>query len=82
MVFGHAPIIFPAVVRVKMPYHWTFYLPLLALHASLLVRIAGDGLMLPELRNLGGLLNALALVLFILSTVSSVVRGSRAKASS
>ena len=79
MVFGHAPIIFPAVVRVKMPYHWTFYLPLLALHASLLVRIAGDGLMLPELRNLGGLLNALALVLFILSTVSSVVRGSRAK---
>ncbi|MDO8810638.1 MAG: iron-sulfur cluster assembly protein [Gallionella sp.] len=78
MVFGHAPIIFPAVVRVRMPYHWTFYLPLLALHASLLVRIAGDGLMLPELRNLGGLLNAVALVLFILSTVSSVVRGFRA----
>jgi metal-sulfur cluster biosynthetic enzyme len=82
MVFGHAPIIFPAVVRVRMPYHWTFYLPLLALHASLLVRIAGDGLMLPELRNLGGLLNAVALVLFILSTVSSVVRGSRVKSSS
>ena len=77
MVFGHAPIIFPAVVRVKMPYHWTFYLPLLVLHASLLVRIAGDGLMLPELRNLGGLLNAVALVLFILSTISSVIRGFR-----
>ena len=78
MVFGHAPIIFPAVVRVKMPYHPTFYLPLLVLHASLLVRIAGDVLMLAELRNLGGLLNAVALVLFILSTVSSVVRGFRA----
>jgi metal-sulfur cluster biosynthetic enzyme len=77
MVFGHAPIIFPAVVRVRMPYHWTFYLPLLALHASLLMRITGDGLMLPELRNLGGLLNAVALILFILSTVSSVVRGFR-----
>ncbi|MDD5300954.1 MAG: metal-sulfur cluster assembly factor [Gallionella sp.] len=77
MVFGHAPIIFPAVVRVRMPYHWTFYLPLLALHASLLIRIAGDGLVLPELRNLGGLLNAITLVLFILSTVSSVVRGFR-----
>jgi hypothetical protein len=77
MVFGHAPIIFPAVVRVKMPYHPTFYLPLLVLHASLLVRIAGDVLMLPELRNLGGLLNAVALVLFILSTISSVVRGFR-----
>jgi metal-sulfur cluster biosynthetic enzyme len=77
MVFGHAPIIFPAVVRVRMPYHWTFYLPLLALHASLLMRLAGSGLMLPGLHSLGGLLNAAALVLFILSTVSSVVRGFR-----
>lgn len=77
MVFGHAPIIFPAVVKVRMPYHWTFYLPLLALHASLLMRLAGSGLMLPELLSLGGLLNAVALVLFILSTVSSVVRGFR-----
>ena len=78
MVFGHAPIIFPAVVRVRMPYHWTFYLPLLVLHVSLLMRLSGDGLMLPELRSLGGLLNAAALVLFILNTVSSVIRGSRA----
>jgi len=76
MVFGHAPIIFPAVVRVRMPYHWTFYLPLLALHASLLIRLAGSGLMLPELLSLGGLLNAAALVLFILSTVSSVIAAS------
>jgi len=77
MVFGHAPIIFPAVVRVKMPYHWTFYLPLLVLHASLLVRLAGDGLARPEWQSLGGLLNAVALVFFILSTVGSVVRGFR-----
>lgn len=78
MVFGHAPIIFPAVVKVRMPYHRTFYLPLLVLHISLLVRLAGDGLALPALRNLGGLLNAVALALFILSTVSSVIRGFRA----
>ena len=78
MIFGHAPIIFPAVVRVRMPYHWTFYLPLLVLHASLLMRLAGDGLALPGLRSLGGLLNAAALVFFILSTVSSVIRGFRA----
>lgn len=75
MVFGHAPIIFSAVMRVKMPFHWIFYLPLLVLHASLLIRLAGDGLMQAELRNLGALLNAAALVLFILSTVSSVIRG-------
>ena len=78
MVFGHAPIIFPAVVRVRMPYHWTFYLPLLLLHASLVLRLAGSGLRLPEWHNLGGLLNAAALALFILSTISSVIRGSLA----
>jgi hypothetical protein len=41
MIFGHAPIIFPAVVRVKIPYHPFFYLPLLVLHASLALRIFG-----------------------------------------
>jgi hypothetical protein len=77
MVFGHAPVIFPSVVRVKMPYHPTFYLPLLALHVSLLVRFCGDGLAVPELVSLGGLLNAAALALFILSTLASVIRGLR-----
>ncbi len=75
MIFGHAPIIFPAVVRVKMPYHWTFYLPLLALHTSLIIRLVGDGMTLPWLRSLGALLNAAALLLFILSSISSVIRG-------
>ncbi len=78
MVFGHAPIIFPAVMRVKMPFHWTFYLPLLVLHASLLVRLTGGVLAKPALLSLGGMLNAAALALFILSTVGSVIRGSRA----
>jgi len=77
MIFGHAPIIFPAVVRVKMPYHWTFYLPLLVLHVSLLIRLAGDGMALPGIRSIGGLLNAVALVFFILGTISSVIRGFR-----
>ena len=42
MVFGHAPIILPAVLRVAVPYHPTFYLPLALLHVSLIVRLAGD----------------------------------------
>ncbi len=42
MVFGHAAIIFPAVLRVAVPYHPTFYVPLALLHVSLLVRVAGD----------------------------------------
>ncbi len=77
MVFGHAPVIFPSVVRVKMPYHPTFYLPLLALHISLCARFCGDELALPGLASLGGLLNAAALALFIMSTLASVIRGFR-----
>lgn len=77
MVFGHAPIIFPAVVRVRMPWHWTFYLPLLALHASLLLRLGGAAAAEVQWLAWGALLNALALLLFILSTVSSVIRGAR-----
>lgn len=78
MVFGHALVIFPSVVRVKMPYHWTFYLPLLALHLSLMIRLWGDILSMPQLRSTGGLLNAAALVLFVMSVIASVIRGFRA----
>lgn len=79
MVFGHALVIFPSVVRVKMPYHWTFYLPLLALHLSLMIRLWGDILSMPQLRSTGGLLNAAALVLFVMCVITSVVRGFRAE---
>lgn len=77
MVFGHAPIIFPAVLRAKVPYHPTFYGPLALLHLSLLVRLAGDASGQLPLTRAGGLLNALALAAFILGTVSAVVRGRR-----
>ena len=76
MIFGHAPIIFPAVVRVKIPYHPFFYLQLVVLHASLALRILGGlGNEFP-LRREGGLLNAIALLLFIATMIASVVRGS------
>lgn len=78
MVFGHALVIFPSVVRVKMPYHGTFYLPLLALHLSLMIRLWGDIFSMPQLRSTGGLLNAAALVLFVMSVIASVIRGFRA----
>lgn len=78
MVFGHALVIFPSVVRVKMPYHWIFYLPLLVLHLSLMIRLWGDVFSMPQLRSAGGLLNAAALVLFVMTVISSVIRGFRA----
>ena len=81
MVFGHAPIIFPAVLRVAVPYHPTFYLPLLLLHLSLLVRLTGDATGQYGWTRIGALLNALALLAFILSTVAAVVRGRISQAS-
>ena len=79
MVFGHAPIIFPAVLRVAVPYRATFYLPLALLHASLVVRLAGDATARFEWTRAGGLLNAVALAAFILSTAGAVARGSAAR---
>lgn len=80
MIFGHAPIIFPAVMRVKIPYHPAFYLPLLVLHASLALRVTGGlGERFTWLSH-GGLINAVALLLFILTLIGSVRRGRHAPA--
>lgn len=75
MVFGHAPIIFPAITRLRIQFHPLFYLPLLALHGSLALRVAGNLGSLFELRRAGGLANALTLALFIAVLVSGMVRG-------
>jgi hypothetical protein len=64
MVFGHAPIILPAVAHTPVPYHAALYAPLLALHCGLLARWGGDLLGLPLLRQAGGGANALALAAF------------------
>jgi hypothetical protein len=81
MVFGHAPIIFPAVLRVAVPYHPTFYLPLALLHGSLVLRLAGDAAERFDWIRVGGMLNALALAAFIVVTAMAVVRGNRRQTS-
>lgn len=80
MVFGHAPIIFPAVLRVAVPYHPVFYAPLVLLHASLALRLAGDAAGNFDWKRWGAMLSAIALVGFIANTASAVVRGRRAGA--
>lgn len=79
MVFGHAPIIFPAVARVRIPYHPAFYLPLALLYASLTMRLAGDFAEIDALRQNGSIGNAVALLAFVLTMVASVVRGRLAR---
>ena len=77
MVFGHAPIIFPAVLRVAVPYSPAFYAPLVLLHASLALRVAGDAAASFEVTRWGALLSAVALLAFIANTAAAVVRGRR-----
>ena len=77
MVFGHAPIIFPAVLRVAVPYHPLFYAPLALLHAGLALRVAGDAAGLFGWTRWGAMISALALLAFIANTVAAVVRGRR-----
>jgi hypothetical protein len=66
MVMGHAPVILPAVARVKLAFGAWFYVPLLLLHGSLLWRVAAGWADLPA-RVAGAGLNATALALFALS---------------
>ena len=78
MIFGHAPIIFPAVLRVKIPWDPLAFLPLALLHASLAWRVIGG---LGERYGMvgdGGMANAIALLIFILVMLASVLRGRRA----
>ncbi len=67
MIFGHAPIIFPAVLRLPITFNPVFYLSLALLHLSLILRITGDLAGIVPLRLWGGLLNGTAILLFLTS---------------
>jgi hypothetical protein len=60
MVFGHAPVILPAIARVKLAFGWPWYLPLALLHASLALRLFGG----PGQLAAGAAGNALAVAAF------------------
>ncbi|MCL2636476.1 MAG: hypothetical protein FWD50_07635, partial [Betaproteobacteria bacterium] len=80
MVIGHAPIIFPAVMRVRILYHPFFYLPLAALHLTLALRLAGSFGAGSGWQQIGATLNALSLALFILTILVSIGRATDGKA--
>lgn len=72
MVMGHAPVILPAVARVKLLFSRWFYVPLVVLHASLMLRLLG-GLFDAELARTGAILNAVALAIFMLTLAGSAI---------
>lgn len=80
MIFGHAPIIFPAILGVPLNFEPAFHIHLALLHASLVIRVVADYASLHSLRMWGGLLNEVAILLFIGMTAFSIRKSLTAKA--
>lgn len=79
MIFSHAPIILPAVLRLPVQLFRPFlYVLFVLLQLSLLLRVVGDLLLLPLLRQWGGLLNGIVILAFFVS-VGVIVRTELAK---
>ncbi len=76
MIFGHAPIIFPAILNRPLTFQPIFYSHLTLLHLSLFLRIIGDLTHWLPGRQWGGLLNVAALLLFLVNTIRAV-RGAK-----
>lgn len=76
MIFGHAPIILPAVLSRALAFRPFFYAHLILLHLSLGLRVAGDLLSLSLVREWGGMLNVVAVLLFLANTALAI-RNSR-----
>lgn len=71
MIFGHAPIILPAVLGIGVTYRPVFYAHLAVLHGSLILRTTADVAGWSAGRQWGGLLNLLAVVLFFVNTAAA-----------
>ncbi len=71
LVFAHAPIILPAVARIRVDFRLWLYAPLALLHATLVLRLLGDALGSAWLWQAGGMGNALSLVAFAIAVAAA-----------
>lgn len=78
MIFVHAPVILPAVLRRPLPYRPWLYGPLALLHGSLLVRLlVGDGLAVQPVWRWAGVANVLAVLAFLGCALAGALTGVR-----
>lgn len=80
MIMAHAPIIFPTVLGRPLPYRTFFYLPLIALHGGLAIRVVGDFLGQGVVWQVGSVVTVASLLLFLLAAVTSVLTANHKKA--
>lgn len=75
MIFVHAPVILPAVLRRPLPYHRLLYAPLVVLHSSLLARVGlGDAGGMEQVWRWAGVVNVAAVLGFAGCAVALSVR--------
>jgi len=79
MIFGHAPIIFPAILGTPINFYPAFYFHLALLHLSLALRVLSDLINWTQGRLWGGMLNEIAILIFLGMTIYSVRKGMQAK---
>jgi len=77
MIFGHGPVILPAVTGRSISYLPMFYIPLGLLHLTLILRISGDLLNQADLRKIGAIGNEVAILLFLLAMAAGVRQSRR-----
>lgn len=74
MIMAHAPVILPAVLGRPLPYRPAFYGPVVLLHGSLALRVGvGDLYGQVWALQVGGALNVLAVLIFVVLAVHSVL---------
>ena len=78
MIFAHSLIIFPAVLGRPLRYRPFFYAPLVLLNLSVVLRLFGDLASAFVLRRWGGLLSAVAILLFFATVAAALRLGSGA----
>jgi hypothetical protein len=71
MIFGHAPVIFPGVLGIAIPFRRIFYGHLGLLHAGLALRVGGDLAGNFRVARWGGTVNAIAIAVFLVATIAS-----------
>lgn len=74
MVMAHAPVILPAVLGRPLPYRPALWVPLVLLHAGLVVRFTGALSGVAPLWRVGGVVTVLAMLAFLGTSVVLVVR--------
>jgi hypothetical protein len=73
MIFAHAPVIFPSIIGIALPFRRRFYLHLALLHGALLLRVGGDLALSTAVQQWGGVGNIAAVLLFLFNNLRSVM---------